>query len=277
MSIITKTSLGLLLLMLIGCTQDSPPSQPGYVVFCKPDTFGECGLIKDGETILEARYSIRVYPDDPNAAPQVLKDGLWYFVDEAGNFSEQGFTEISAPSEGIVVIRTPLSGFATSSGEIIVEPQYFSLGSFSEGLISFTTVVRTDEGRTPITGFLNKAGDVVIEPRFASRYSFHFLDGIAPVLDHQILKWGYIDKSGNWIISPQFTEAYPFVGDYAVADKLILERDGRYLGVINKQGETVLPFVYDEISISENGEIFLEKDNVSSTMSVEELLVADEH
>ena len=51
--------------------------------------------------------------------------------------------------------------------------------------------------------------------------------------------WGYADDEGNVVIQGQFHIAYEFNSrDYAVVMK-----DG-YYGIINKKGETIVPFEY---------------------------------
>jgi len=54
--------------------------------------------------------------------------------------------------------------------------------------------------------------------------------------------WGYVDDEGNVVIPGQFHIADEFNSrDYAVVMK-----DG-YYGVINKKGETIVPFEYHNV------------------------------
>ncbi len=76
--------------------------------------------------------------------------------------------------------------------------------------------------------------------------------------------YGYIDSSGKIVIEPKYEFAFNFVHDLAVVEKYIDYNDeedlnnffdneeisGNY-GVINKSGDTVFPFKYEEINIYE--------------------------
>ena len=67
--------------------------------------------------------------------------------------------------------------------------------------------------------------------------------GLRLVKDNNM--WGYADDEGNVVIHGQFHIAYEFNSrDYAVVIK-----DG-YYGVINKKGETVVPFEYHNMLYS---------------------------
>ena len=64
--------------------------------------------------------------------------------------------------------------------------------------------------------------------------------------------WGFIDCKGNLVMPGTFTWAKDFRGDYALARQ---DGSGRY-GIINAQGEWILPPVYEDImSVSDSGEM----------------------
>lgn len=57
--------------------------------------------------------------------------------------------------------------------------------------------------------------------------------------DSKTGKFGFTDENGDWIIQPQFEEGEDFYGyDFAFVKK------GGKWGLINRKGETVLPFAY---------------------------------
>jgi len=65
----------------------------------------------------------------------------------------------------------------------------------------------------------------------------HFSDGLAAVeVDG---KWGYINTSGEVVIEPQFSSAQPFVNGTAIVE------NGLGVGVINTQGEFIMPAAYE--------------------------------
>lgn len=61
--------------------------------------------------------------------------------------------------------------------------------------------------------------------------------------DSKTGKFGFTDDQGEWTIQPQFEEGEDFV-DY---DFAFVKKGGKW-GVINRKGETVLPFEYDKPS-----------------------------
>ena len=76
--------------------------------------------------------------------------------------------------------------------------------------------------------------------------------------------WGVADAAGEVVLEPQFRSAPQFVGEYAVVAKTDFsqlndvsgesEYDSTY-GVMNRQGEIVIPVEYDAVELSDDGEI----------------------
>jgi hypothetical protein len=93
-------------------------------------------------------------------------------------------------SEGLATIidKQDKAGYIDKAGKVVIEAQYESADSFSEGLAA----VRIN-GKV---GFINKKNEVVIEPQYATPSSFK--EGFASVDGR-----GYIDKVGRKVISAQ--------------------------------------------------------------------------
>ncbi len=78
-------------------------------------------------------------------------------------------------------------------------------------------------------------------------------------------KVGYADIQGNIIIEPVYFAASPFKNNIAKVTKQgVKKKDWEYTiiknakwGIINKQGELIVPFFYDEIIFLNNGNIEL--------------------
>lgn len=143
-------------------------------------------------------------------------------------------------SEGMLAINeNGYWGFVDKTGSIVIEPQYFSVGDFNEGL----AVVEEDYGSFGLFGFIDKSGNVVLEPQFD--YAIGFSEGLATFAnldENQNLKAGCIDTEGNWIIEPEFDWISNFVDGLA-----IVAIDGKN-GVIDKTGKYVI-----ELSTSFDG------------------------
>lgn len=61
-------------------------------------------------------------------------------------------------------------------------------------------------------------------------------------------KYGFMDYTGGWIAAPCYASATPFISGLSVLET----EDGRF-GMIDREGNIVLPFTYDYISQSSSG------------------------
>lgn len=121
-----------------------------------------------------------------------------------------------------------LYGFINNKGEIVVEPQYNSVGLFSEGLCA---VVKRENNVSKL-GYIDYNGELVIDLQF-QQYLYEgsdFSDGMAVVRLNN--KSGYINKKGEIIFEPKLYKGHPFRNGYAV-----IEKEYSVRSVINKEGE----------------------------------------
>ena len=206
-----------------------------------------------------------------------------YAYDQASPFVE-GMARVN---------RNGLFGFINTKGEEIISCKYIHANDFSEGLVSVSigtqeitenTIWVKDEKY----GVIDKIGQKVIA--FEFKDIARFKNGIARACDLTTRKWGWIDNKGNWDISPKFENSDDFnalemakvgvdyesngyinrqgdfiinpifyqIGDFidgiAYAKKWGQKEkyDGKY-GFINSEGETIVPFIYDNVQeFSEN-------------------------
>lgn len=146
--------------------------------------------------------------------------------------------------------RNEMWGYKTSSGEVMIEPQFEIAEDFTaEGIAAIADAkgwayidrqgnilvrpVNYDNGPDPFeeglarcvaddgkTGFFNKKGKVVIQAQFG--WASHFHDALAAICigckeerigDARIVlggKWGYINHKGEIVIKPRFDYAFGF-------------------------------------------------------------------
>ena len=136
------------------------------------------------------------------------------------------------------------------TGEVAIEPQYESAWIFSDGLAA----VMKDKK----IGFINEKNELVIPFRFEhyatepddGDYAFH--DGYCKMEKDGHL--GLIDKKGNWVIEPNCYDIIKYKEGFLVRNENYKE----YL--INLKMEMVLPTVYDNIYIEDDGYVLV-KDN----------------
>jgi len=74
-------------------------------------------------------------------------------------------------------------------------------------------------------------------------------------------KYGFMNYMGNWIRDPEYPDAGPFIEGVAV----LQSKEGNY-GVVNTDGEIVIPFIYDYVSNISSGTIVAYSDNTGWTV-----------
>ena len=130
---------------------------------------------------------------------------------------------------------------------IISPPRYISVGAFQEGFARAST--EWSWGNNFLTdpwawysaqGFIDETGRDVIPLIFEDVQNFS--EGLAGALYDGL--WGFIDTSGEWVIPPTFHEVSPFNGGQASVTKSVYYNTWLRMGVIDKTGEVIVPFIY---------------------------------
>jgi hypothetical protein len=182
--------------------------------------------------------------DDPGLY-KVIVDGKWGFADAKGDIVIQPiYSQVGSFSEKLCPIRQDGKiGFIDRSGNLVISPQFDSALSFKNGL----AVVQLGGDKV---GFIDKSGSYVINPQFSN--AFYFNEGVAPAqFDHE---WGFIDKEGTFVIKAVYKAAFPFTEGYAsvaMGNSFgFIDHKGKY--VINPQFDDALPFT-EGLSLVRNG------------------------
>ncbi len=132
------------------------------------------------------------------------KNGI---VDAGGKFSELPETNEyqTAFHDGLARMQNPSGGerkygYMDKAGRVVIEPQFFNSGHFSEGL-AWVSVLKEGKWRY---GFIDKSGTIVIEPQFAHQPE-DFVDGRSKVMGQT--HSGFVDKTGKFRIVADFEHA----------------------------------------------------------------------
>jgi WG containing repeat len=197
----------------------------------------------------------------------IIKD----ITDNAGLFSvnaqkvivEPAYFEIEPFSEGLAVVKKRKPDFDFSwgavdtSGSIIIPVEYDYLGTLREGLMNFQKEKKM--------GFLDKDNKIIIPAMY---YDFSsFSEGLAAVKVSETGKYGFIDKSNKLVIAAEYEDANPFFGGFTSVAK----RKGRTAGgagkgtittpgewvVIDKTGKIIQERTFDKISPLQGGGLFI--------------------
>lgn len=195
--------------------------------------------------------------------------GLYSF--EGKQLTPFKYWQIPRISEEMIVVSEGLSkeGFIDFDGKEIAPCVYDSIGRFKDGSAYFQ--------RSGLWGFIDKTGKEIIAPKY--EVAFNFGDGkkvvekedkrfVIDIDEHIViperyinigelydglslvykgsrgnLMHGYIDKDGNEVIPLIYNQASQFINGLAKV------RKGKKFGVIDKTGTEVIPFKYDSIHL----------------------------
>lgn len=210
----------------------------------------------------------------------IVKDG----TERVGLFSaitqkllvDPQYFEIEGFSEGLATVkkRKPDFGFLWGAvdvnGNIVIPVEYDYLGVSSEGLINFQ--------KDNKMGFLDRNNKIVIPAMY---YNFSaFSDGLAAVKVSETGKYGYIDKSNTLVIPAEYEDASPFYGGFTSVAKRkgyttnkpgqkSVTVPGQWV-VINKQGKQIQERSFDKVSPLNAGGLFIiESEGKKGTMNTQ--------
>ena len=124
-------------------------------------------------------------------------------------------------------------GFINEEGVEITAIEYDDVWDFYEGMAA----VKKD-GKM---GFINEKGKLVVAAKYLA--ADMFINGKARVAagEYPTIKYGYIDKTGKEIIAVAF--GYP---RRSGVNYIIIKKDEKY-GMLDWNGKTILPFIYESI------------------------------
>lgn len=126
-------------------------------------------------------------------------------------------------------------GYVDKTGSVVIKPQFQFAQPFSEGLAAVSTGARNEAK----WGFIDRTGAFRIPAKFESVGPFRS-NGLAIFsLDREV---GLMDKNGKEIVKPQYSYLYPLGENY------IAGTNRNKVGIINPQGQWILPPDYFSIS-----------------------------
>ena len=149
-----------------------------------------------------------------------------------------GYEEINYPSDGIIRIKQKeLYGFADTSGQIIIAPQYRAASGFNEGL----AVVAIDIDSNLVSyGYIDRKNTIRIAPQF--EYANPFEEGYAIVKRYD--RFGMIDHQGHERTPIKYIEMTPMHDGTFFAVDAQTEK----AALFNKSFKQLTPFIYDQVT-----------------------------
>ena len=264
-----------------------------YNVDEERDSIIRWGFINEnGEEVISPQYNyIKENGWDNNGLRLVEKaDGKYVFIDEQGEEKIMAAEEMSVFEDSpwpylakdvaereLYAIKRSCGvdengdtvykwGFADENNQVKIECQFDGCGSFSgQGLAPVARQKGIDQNGYPILewGYVNTKGEIVIPFQFENAEEFGENE-VAPIKTFDGIS-GYINKTGEWVISlpKEIDYAYQFRGNVAMvcAGDEIKYEDSKD-GLINLDGEFLLPCAYENIAIYENAESIIVSEEV---------------
>lgn len=204
--------------------------------------------------------TIKVYSNNSvDEKSQLLpfeENDKWGYKDMDGNVViENIYYSAGEFNDGLAMVsKSPgpnrLCGYIDEKGTEIIPCQYYMAYDFNEGVACVSLAEHTDEGRFT---YIDKSGKQIFDKEFAWAGSFY--DGYALVLKEGAIlspvpkKYSYIDKSGEYATDLNFDDALRFFNGFACV------KSGEKWGIIDKNFDFVVSYIYEEINVDENGKI----------------------
>jgi hypothetical protein len=162
--------------------------------------------------------------------PFQRSDGLWGYVDDDHCWViEPQFDSAGSFSEGLATVRVGTKwGFISTSSAAVIMPEFDNAGSFHEGIAA------VEIGKK--WGAVDVSGNLVIEPLYGG--GFIFSEGLAAVYFENGMM-GYINTRGNVEIPPQFTFAFEFENGKAWVALWNADKASSISGLIDRSGSIV--------------------------------------
>jgi hypothetical protein len=227
------TFLLLVLLMFVGCSQNTPSptavtsgaaTNNSDPILLPVKVSGKWGYVNDsGQLVINPQFDAAEEFHEGRAAVCLGKPCSWY---ESPKDSRWGFID--------------------TSGKVIVTPQYASASFFSEGLAAVCTgdCSGLDATKTSIRGYIDRDGKLAIPMQFG--IAMNFKEGLAQVCIGRCNwekdngyngKFGFVDHSGHFVINPQYDNADSF--DRGFAAVTLGKGDQAKTGYVDKTGRII--------------------------------------
>ena len=181
----------------------------------------------------------------------MVADSCGYgFVDKNGNEIIKCQYHIVLPfREGLAAVedkKTMKWGYINKKGEVVIPFIFVYPRSFTEGY----AFVKKEDNKW---AYIDKRGENITPWGETHRVNLFFVDGLAPIYSNG--KCGYIDYSGKIAIPCIYDDAEQFSGKYAAVKK------GEKWGVINRDGQYVIPPIYSLIFNIVDSYVFAQDEN----------------
>lgn len=172
------------------------------------------------------------------------------YVDAFRTAKIQAFDEALPFFENRAAVRLgERFGYISTSGDMVIVPQFKRAGHFQNGLASVAVLIDAADQRTLRYGLMDSLGKYVIPPVYdflgepsEGTVVFGIGDG-----DGNVTKYGLLSVSGDTLIAPTLEDAR------MMSEGLIAVQTKKNYGYMNAKGELVIPSNYYSAGPFKNG------------------------
>lgn len=149
----------------------------------------------------------------------------------------EGYASVCTPK----IIETKLYGFIDEKGNEVIDLKYDFSMNFNEGL----AIINIGE----MAGAINKSGKIIIKTKYDWINNFNEGRALFYVGD----QWGVVDNKGNEIVKAKLNDVDEFYDFIDFAEEYACICNCGKFGFIDKSGNMVSDFIYDDVHSFQNG------------------------
>ena len=209
---------------------------------------------KDGSFIASVKKG-DIHPFHDSLFVHELRDSVNLIHSDGTSLFQKGFDRIGVLSDDRAIVeREGKYGYINGKGEVVIPLKYIPYSNYIQ-LSEFTNhhaLLKKGEK----FALINDKGKQVLPAIF---YGIGVYGQLIPA--RKSGAWGYVNEDVRLKIKYQFDYAHEFIDSLA-----IVEKDMRY-GLINLEGEEVLPIAFQSIKRNNLGMFVIEQDNLFGILS----------
>lgn len=205
------------------------------------------GLIdSNGVVVMKPAYDLLYVYGKSNFMTAWLGDSAFLINSRLQIVARTDYDGIYEFGEGIfrtrlsrkINIGTPLYGLMDSTGKVIIEPKFYTMDRFNDGVAKAYIFIDTIGGyrqKNQRAGIIDKKGNWIIQPKYYPNWLRSSSDSLI-IFGIYEKGWGAMDVTGKIIIEPRYCELGPCKNGY-----MVYSLNYSSSGLMKKDGKITIP------------------------------------